>query len=114
MRGWLRSHDRSGFLSAQGRVPGFHTLIEVRGLCPVTAALAHRGHLRHDDESLPPSDPEPRTACEKCRRRLRTRQFPPGPACLCPRRSKYSIVKQALIGVCSELRVTCDRRITAS
>src|SRR3954454_19553816 len=86
--------DRSGFLSAQGRVPGFHTSIEVRGLCPVTAALAHR--LRHDDESLPPSDPEPRTACEKCRRPLRPRQFPPGPACLCPRRSKYSIVNQAL------------------
>ena len=70
--------------------------LEVWALCPITAALAHRGHLRHDDEPLPPPDPEPRTTCKKCRRRLRTRQFPPGPACLCPRRSKYSIVKQAL------------------
>ena len=41
---------------------------ETRGqrLRPAAAALAHRGHLRHRHEPLPPPDPQPRTAREEC------------------------------------------------
>ena len=48
------------------RVPGFHPRARGQRLRPAAATLAHRGHLRHRHEPLPPPDPQPRTAREEC------------------------------------------------